>query len=80
MAARKSTTETGGADGDNIGTEEERCLHETFKEADEVRGLIKNLDGIWQDTIAMETSAERFRGTSEAEKNNELSRVFFFEI
>ncbi|KAH9512991.1 hypothetical protein Btru_035543 [Bulinus truncatus] len=43
-------------------TEEDKCLvHETFKEADEVRSLINNVTNIWEDTTAMEMAAERFR-------------------
>lgn len=57
-----TTTATAGGDGDFGGIESEKCVHETFKEADELKGLVNGLDDIWKDTIAMEAAAERFRG------------------
>ncbi|CAL1528267.1 unnamed protein product [Lymnaea stagnalis] len=59
MAALIPTEEIG--DGYNIGEEDKCLIHDTFAEADEIRSLIKNLNIIWEDTIAMEMAAERFR-------------------
>ena len=35
-------------------------VHEDFREADEVKGLISSLPDIYKDQVAVETSAERF--------------------
>ena len=35
-------------------------IHEDFREADEVKGLISSLPDVYKDQIAVETSAERF--------------------
>ncbi|KAK7003235.1 tubulin-specific chaperone D [Biomphalaria glabrata] len=61
MATIIPTDSSGDGDGNNI-PEEDKCLvHETFKEADEIRSLIKNVVNIWEDPVAMEMAAERFR-------------------
>ncbi|BFZ03564.1 hypothetical protein BsWGS_06603 [Bradybaena similaris] len=54
MAAEDSTA-------DQAAEDEQFLVHETFKEVDEVRELISNLRNIWEDSIAMEMSAERFK-------------------
>ncbi|GFO18516.1 tubulin-specific chaperone d-like [Plakobranchus ocellatus] len=42
-------------------TERTAVVHERFKEIEEVKELITNLENIYHNTIAMEMSAERFR-------------------
>ena len=44
-------------DDDN---ERTAVVHERFKEIDEVKDLITNLENICNNTVAMEMSAERF--------------------
>ena len=47
---------------DGMDSEDHKCqMHEAFTELNEMKELIKNLEVIWQDSIAMERSAERFR-------------------